>query len=88
MEQILIHWDDIVELLLDELLKEEVVEMNKIEAGNLSRPPKIINKPALGDKAKLDFKSYRSVDLRDIMKVFEDYLHEESQVTRKARVLH
>ena len=31
MEHIVLHWDDIVELLFDELIHEEVQELNKIE---------------------------------------------------------
>lgn len=31
MEHIILHWDDIVELLFDELIHEEVQELNKIE---------------------------------------------------------
>lgn len=32
MEHLLFHWDDIVDVLLDELLTEEVNERNQIEA--------------------------------------------------------
>jgi hypothetical protein len=32
MEHLLFHWEDIVDVLLDELLTEEVNERNKIEA--------------------------------------------------------
>jgi len=32
MEHLLFHWEDITELLIDELLEEEVAERNKIEA--------------------------------------------------------
>ena len=31
MEHIVLHWDDIVYLLLDELIHEEVQELNNIE---------------------------------------------------------
>ena len=31
MEHIILQWDDIVELLFDELIHEEVQELNKIE---------------------------------------------------------
>lgn len=31
MEHILINWDEIVELLFEELIHEEVQELNKIE---------------------------------------------------------
>jgi hypothetical protein len=32
MEHLLFHWEDIVDVLLDELLTEEVNERNQIEA--------------------------------------------------------
>jgi hypothetical protein len=32
MEHLLFYWEDITELLIDELLEEEVAERNKIEA--------------------------------------------------------
>ena len=32
MEQIILRWDDIVELLLDDLVREEVHELNEIES--------------------------------------------------------
>ena len=31
MEHILLHWDDIMAVLIDELVQEEVIEMNKLE---------------------------------------------------------
>jgi len=31
MEHIILHWDDIVSMLLDELIHEEVQELNSIE---------------------------------------------------------
>ena len=32
MEHILLHWDDIMACLLDEVLEEEVMELNRVEA--------------------------------------------------------
>lgn len=32
MEHLLFHWDDIMEVLIDELIAEEVSERNAIEA--------------------------------------------------------
>lgn len=32
LEHILFHWDDIMEVLLEDILEEEVFEMNKIES--------------------------------------------------------
>ena len=31
MEHLLFHWDDIVDILMDELIEDEVKERNKIE---------------------------------------------------------
>ena len=31
MEHILLHWDEIVVCLIDELIEEEVLELNKVE---------------------------------------------------------
>ena len=31
LEHILIHWDDVMACLVDELIEEEVLEMNRIE---------------------------------------------------------
>jgi hypothetical protein len=31
MEHLLLHWEDIVELLIEDILKEEVEERNQIE---------------------------------------------------------
>lgn len=32
LEHILIHWDDIMDVLIDDILEEEVLELNNIEA--------------------------------------------------------
>ena len=31
MEHILLHWDDIMVCLIDELIEEEVIELNKVD---------------------------------------------------------
>jgi hypothetical protein len=31
LEHILFHWEDIMEVLIDDLLEEEALELNKIE---------------------------------------------------------
>jgi hypothetical protein len=31
MEHILLHWDDIMACLVDELIEEEVIELNRLE---------------------------------------------------------
>ena len=37
MEHILFHWDDIMVVLLDELIQEEVLELNRIESQSHGR---------------------------------------------------
>jgi hypothetical protein len=37
MEHIMFHWDDIVDLLVEELITEEVMERNNIEAKLMNR---------------------------------------------------
>lgn len=32
MEHLLFHWEDITDVLIDELIEEEVIERNQIEA--------------------------------------------------------
>ena len=31
MEHILVHWDDIMACLVDEIIEEEVIELNRLE---------------------------------------------------------
>ena len=103
MEHIILHWDDIVELLFDELIHEEVQELNKIEfkreddikRSNYTQgrgsPGKdsatLLNTKQrhtmegythLADKSMYGkYHDYKSVDLRDIMGLFDDYLQIE-----------
>ena len=37
MEHILLHWDEIVACLLDELVEEEVLELNRVEDFRMKR---------------------------------------------------
>ena len=37
MEHILLHWDEIVACLLDELIEEEVIELNRVEDTRFKR---------------------------------------------------
>jgi len=70
MEHILFHWEDVMACLVDELIEEEVVEMNKIERIKNPREAKL----HLADKSMTGkFHDYKSVDLREIMQVFDDY---------------
>lgn len=77
MEHIILHWDDIVYLLLDELIHEEVQELNSIELKltENEQPPK---KTQLADRSMYGkYHDYKSVDLKDIMGLFDDYLNTE-----------
>jgi hypothetical protein len=70
MEHILLHWDEICACLLDELIEEEVIELNKIEDVRLKRDPRT----QLADRSMVGkFHDYKSVDLREITKIFDDY---------------
>ena len=71
MEHILIHWDDIMAVLIDEIIQEEVIELNRLEdrvvRGNTADMH-------LADKSMLGkFHDYKSVDLREITTIFEEY---------------
>jgi hypothetical protein len=71
MEHILLHWDDIMACLIDELIEEEVIELNKIDK---IRQGRNIQKTKLADRQMLGkFHDYKSVDLREILGIFEEY---------------
>ena len=71
LEHILLHWEDICECLVDEIIKEEVEELNAIEMRrNGTKPVK--------DSGKLH--NFKNVDLNDIQALFEDYNRVEQRV--------
>lgn len=75
MEHIVLNWDDIVYLLLDELIHEEVQELNSIELKFNGVPTP---KTHLADRSLYGkYHDYKSVDLKDIMGLFDDYLSTE-----------
>ena len=79
MEHILIHWDEIMACLIDELIEEEVLELNKIENKKTQRQ----SKTHLADRSMLGkFHDYKSVDLREITKIFDEYDDAEKAVRR------
>ena len=86
MEHIVLHWDDIVELLFDELIHEEVQELNKIEFKKednnvIVKQRNSPGKTTLADRSMYGkFHDYKHVDLRDIMSVFDDYLNIEQSI--------
>lgn len=79
MEHILLHWDEIVVCLIDELIEEEVLELNKVENIRTHRQPK----PHLADRSMSGkFHDYKSMDLREITKIFEEYDEAERSIKR------
>lgn len=86
MEHLLFHWEDIVDVLLDELLTEEVNERNQIEAklqgqhqqANTENDEAEEEAPEERQQRVLDRK--REVDLREIMRIFDDYKRIEESV--------
>lgn len=82
LEHILFHWDDIMEVLIDELLEEEVLELNQIERMKNGVKPKDTTK--LADKSLHGkFHDYQSVDLKDIMSIFKDYKEAETSIKNR-----
>lgn len=76
MEHMLVHWDDIMACLLDELIQEEVIELNRLD----SLKEKQVT-PMLADKSMLGkFHDYKSVDLRDITAIFDEYHKAEQKI--------
>ena len=70
MEHILYHWDDIMVCLVDELIEEEVIELNKCEALKRGKQEtaKLAHRSMHGK-----FHDYKNVDLREITKIFDEY---------------
>ena len=88
MEHVLFHYEDIVDLLLDEMILEEVQERNTIEAKlegkvlpedevneNQEEPEEVRQERILDRK--------REIDLREIMRVFEDYKRVEESIANR-----
>ena len=79
MEHILLHWDEIVACLIDELIEEEVIELNRVEDIRMKRT----SATHLADRSLVGkFHDYKSVDLREISKIFEDYDEAERAIKR------
>ena len=77
MEHIILNWEDIVHLLLDELIHEEVQELNNIEF-TIQGTEQPQHKTNLADRSLYGkYHDYKSVDLKDIMSLFDDYLNTE-----------
>ena len=56
--------------MIDEIIQEEALELNKIEALRETSKPTTL----LADRSMLGkFHDYKNVDLRDIQQIFEEY---------------
>ena len=74
-----------MDVLIDDILEEEVLELNNIEAlkterennesGKKQRDTKLADKSLYGK-----YHDYRSVDIRDIFSIFEDYKQFETSI--------
>ena len=97
MEHIILQWDDIVELLFEELIHEEVQELNKIEYqkedhDQLRRDAQAYIKNQTHhtnnyiqekEARKPKYQDYRKVDLKDVMSLFDDYKQIESSIKNR-----
>lgn len=71
IEHILLHWDDIMAVLIDELIQEEVIELNKLEDRVARGHPGVANMASKSMIGK--FHDYKNVDLREITTIFDEY---------------
>ena len=86
VENVALHWQDIVNLLIDDLLEAEVVELNDTEFKKTEedRRKEKRNKTNLADKSIVGkFHDYQSADVRDILGIFDEYARAESSVRAK-----
>ena len=88
LEHILLRWDDIMELMMEELFEEEVQELNKIEQKRSPKPQPVQSQldqqPSLAHKSTYGkYQDFKQVDLRDIMSLFEDYLSIENSAKNR-----
>ncbi len=77
-----------MEVLIDDLLEEEALELNKIEdmkkQADIEDSPKKERSTKLADKSLYGkFHDYKSVDLRDIMQIFEEYKQAETSIKNR-----
>jgi|DEB0MinimDraft_12_1074336.scaffolds.fasta_scaffold93223_1 hypothetical protein len=81
MEHIVLQWDDILEKLFDELVQEEVKELNTIECRRNGLPP--VRSEPKHVPQPWNYQDYQSVDLKDIMGLFDDYLKTEKSIKNR-----
>jgi hypothetical protein len=75
-----------MEVLIDEILEEEVLELNQIEdqKRNADASPKKERSTKLADKSMHGkYHDYRSVDMRDILGIFEEYKQIETSIKNR-----
>lgn len=66
-------------VLIDELVQEEVIELNRLEDKVIRGPAN----PVLADKSMLGkFHDYKNVDLREITSIFEEYKSAELRLKK------
>jgi hypothetical protein len=71
IEHILVHWDDIMDLLIDEIVQDEVLELNRLEERSCTKETTV---PVLSSKTMVGkFHDYKDVDLREITTIFDEY---------------
>lgn len=79
------HWEDICAVLIDELVQEEVIELNKLEDKVVrgGAPPQGSNNVHLANNSMLGkFHDYKNVDLREITTIFDEYKQAEQRLKR------
>lgn len=105
MEHLLFHWEDITDLLIDELIEEEVHERNRIEElgsrtveseededdsfnqyreeaeSAATRQSKALAQELAEQKTLKE--TVKGVDMRDIMRLFDDYLLVERSIVNR-----
>lgn len=85
MEHLLFHWEDIVDVLIDELIEEEVQERNVIEERQNNQDPSSTFQRIEDYEYPIEDQATRKqqVDLRDIMRVFDDYKRTEMSIINR-----
>lgn len=77
---IAIHWEEIVELLLDEMLEDEAILLTEKE--NVHKTTK--KHTNLADKGMSGkFHDFKTVDTRDILKIFDEYKEAEKSILNR-----
>lgn len=103
MEHLFFHWEDITDLLIDDLLEEEVHERNRLEELAATRSNEeededddtfnqyredacTTQQKVLAEELteQISLKNaVKSVDMRDIMRLLDDYLTTEKSIVNR-----